>query len=135
VGAGADRRIVAVGRPDQEDQLALARIAQLGDVIGERARRPGLAALIAGDDASPLEVGIQPPLGLVDLDDVDGPEPERAARGGGAGGVVLREPALGRRRELAVNQQGYLQARSSAETSVGAKARGGGSTDQIFSML
>jgi hypothetical protein len=135
VGAGAQGGVVAVGGADQEDELALAAVAQPGDVLGEGTRGPGLAAFVAGDDARTFEVRLEAPLCLVDLDDFDGPQAQRAAGGGGAGGVVLGEPALGRRRELAVDQQDYLQARSSCETSVGANARGGGSTDQIFSML
>jgi hypothetical protein len=136
VRARPQRRIVPVGRADQEDELALAAVPQLGDMLGEGARRPGLAALVAGDDAGVFQVGLELALGLVDLDDFDGAEAQRPAGGRGAGGVVEGELAFGRRRELAVDQQRYFQARSSSETSAGpAKARGGGSTDQIFSML
>jgi hypothetical protein len=136
VGAGAQCRVLAVGGADQEHEFTLAAIAQLADVLGEGAAAPGLAALVAGDDAGVLEVGFELGPGLIDLDDLDRPQAQRPPGGGGAGGIVEGELSLGRRRELAVDQQGYLQARSSAETSAGpAKARGGGSTDQIFSML
>jgi len=136
VSASPDGGVVAVGRADQEHQLALAAITQLADMVGEGAAAPGLAALVAGDDAGVLKMGLELAFGLVDLDDLDGTQAQGSARGGGAGGVVEGEFPLGRRRELAVDQQGYFQARSSCEMSAGpANARGGGSTDQIFSML
>lgn len=72
VSAGAKGWVVAVGGPDQEDQLALAAVPKFGDVFGERTRGPGLAPLVAGDDARALKVRLEPPSGLVDFDDVDG---------------------------------------------------------------
>jgi len=76
-----DRGIVAIGRADQEHQLALAAVPQLADMLGEGAAGPGLAALVAGDDPGALEMRFELALGLVDLDDLDRAEPQGAARG------------------------------------------------------
>jgi hypothetical protein len=96
VGAGANGGVVAVGGTDQEHQFALAAIAQLADMVGEGAAAPGLAALVAGDDAGVLKMGLELALGLVDLDDLDGSQAQGPPGGGGPGGVVEGKLSLGR---------------------------------------
>jgi len=133
VGSGEDVGGEAVGAADHQDELAHAVVAQAGDAGGEGARGVRLAVLVATDDVSVLEV-VQQELALggltrlsaFQLEDLDRAEPERAARGGGALGVVAREVGLGRAAETADDEEGELQL---------ATERAGGSTDQIFSML
>jgi hypothetical protein len=66
-------------------------------------------------------------LARLDLDDLDGAETERAARSGGALGVVLRQQGFGSPAQAVDGQKGDLQ--------FFAGVMCGESTDQIFSML
>jgi hypothetical protein len=102
-------------------------------VGGEIARGAGRPVLVAGDDVGVLQVRGQD-LGLgglarlsrLNLDDLDRPQAQGPAGGGGAFGIVAGQLRLGGAAQPADAQQRNLQL---------AVARVGGSTDQIFSML
>jgi hypothetical protein len=133
VGAGQHLGRQAVRATDHQDQAAHAVVAQAGDAGGEGARGVGLAVLVAGDDVGVFQMLEQQPalgglagLPAFQLDDLDGPEAERAAGCGGALDVVAGKLGLRRTAELADDEEGELQF---------AADLAGGSTDQIFSML
>ena len=86
VGAGQDFGRKAVGAADHQNELAHPIVAQARDAGGEGAGGVGLAVLVASDDVRVLQMleqqlalGGLAGLPAFQLDDLDGPEPERAA--------------------------------------------------------
>ena len=95
--------IEAVGTADEEYQPTHAAVAQDPDFVSEGARRPGLAALVTGNDVAVGEVKAQR-LGLgdlarlaaLDLGNLDRPKPQRPPRSRGAVDVELHQLGFGR---------------------------------------
>ena len=91
VGALDQGRIQAVGAADEEDEAALAPVAQGADLLGQASRRVLPAAFVAGDDIGALAGGQGQDLGLgglarlagFDLGQFDGMDGEAPARGRG----------------------------------------------------
>jgi hypothetical protein len=127
-----DGRVEAVGAADDEGDLSHAVVAQARQPLGEGARGSRRSALIAGDEPTlglrqqRFALGRLAGLAALNLDDGDGTQADRAARGGGALGVVEREGRFGGAPQASDAEQRDPQF---------AAARLGGSTDQIFSML
>jgi len=131
-----DFGVEAVGPADDEGRAADPLVPQTRQAGGESAGRQRAAVLVAGDQgvfgskAGEQRLGLGRLAGFagLDLDDLDGSKPYRAAGSGGARGPVDREFRLGRSAEPPDAEQDDLEAQFAA-------TRWPESTDQIFSIL
>ena len=133
-GFGNQRRVEAVGPPDDEGEVPNTVIAQAGDFFSESPRGQGLAAFVAGDEAGLAGLGAQG-LGLralagfsgFNLDDGNRAKAQRAAADGGPFGIIAGKGGFSAAAQAADGDQANLQ-----ETPA---ARWRESTAQIFSIL